>query len=294
MWKFALSCLSDYRIGGNPEPSPLSHHFPRPLAAAATLGAILAVVPSAPASAASWEIAPHRAVYSLDLAVARGGATVSDVGGRMAFQWGESCDGWTIEQTYDMTLYYQQGGAVTLESRYASWESKDGLRFTFTNRNSTNGVVDEETRGEATLPAPGEAGEAVLRLPEEVVYALPAGTMFPTAHTLRLLDMATGDSGDRFFVTYLFDGTEADETLELSSVIGPRVEPADTGDPLLDRPSWRIDMAYFLAASRGPLPDYEIGVQLLDNGVVTEILIDYGDFSVRADLEEIEPIEGGC
>lgn len=269
----------------------MSDHFSRTSAVAA---AILAMIVSVPASAASWEIAPHRAVYSLDLAIARGGATVSDVDGRMEFQWGESCDGWTVEQTYDMTLYYQQGGAVMLESRYASWESKDGLRFTFTNRNSTNGIVDEETRGEATLSAPGEAGEAILRLPEEVVYSLPAGTMFPTDHTLRLLDMATGDPGDRFFVTYLFDGTEADETLELSSMIGPRVAAADTGDPLLDRPSWQVDMAYFLAASQGPLPDYEIGVQLLDNGVVTEILIDYGDFSVLANLEEIEPIESGC
>ena len=61
-------------------------------------GAALAAFVTLPAAAA--EIAPHRALYTMELATAKSDSGVAAANGTMAYQWGETCDGWTIEQRY--------------------------------------------------------------------------------------------------------------------------------------------------------------------------------------------------
>ncbi|MNC91316.1 hypothetical protein D3C83_75540 [compost metagenome] len=95
----------------------------------------------------------------------------------------------------------------------------------------------------------------------------------------------------------MFDGSEIEDPAEVNAVIG-RMEPADPAEakanPLLGRPGWRVRLAFFPAEGQAPQPDYEIGLKLLDNGVSTDMIIDYGDFSVRARLRELEVLPGGC
>ena len=48
--------------------------------------------------------------------------------------------------------------------------------------------------------------------------------------------------------------------------------------------------AFFPADASVERPDYELGMRLLDNGVSQDMLIDYGDYSIRAKLDDIEPL----
>ena len=42
-------------------------------------------------------------------------------------------------------------------------------------------------------------------------------------------------------------------------------------------------------------PDYELGMLLLDNGVSRDMVIDYGEYSIRAKLDDIEALpKPGC
>ena len=53
----------------------------------------------APAGAA--DIDPHRALYSLTLgSSAKSGSGVLGASGAMYYEWGETCDGWTVEQRF--------------------------------------------------------------------------------------------------------------------------------------------------------------------------------------------------
>ena len=145
---------------------------------------VLAATPSD-----AWEIAPHRAIYELDLASARMGSQVSDVGGQMLFIWEDSCDGWTVEQRYRTNYVFAEGGEVEQRMTYATWESKDGRDFNFSVRNVTGDMADDEVRGIAHIATDG-SGTVEFRLPADREERLPSGTLFPTAHTLRLLDEA--------------------------------------------------------------------------------------------------------
>src|SRR6267142_213510 len=117
-----------------------------------------------PAAAAAFlsvaEIAPHHALYSMSLGATHGDAGVTGAGGTMAYQWGESCDGWTVEQRYRLKMGYAESPDVSISSNFVTWEAKDGLRYRFNQKETRNGTENEEIRGTAKLDGSGQGGAA--------------------------------------------------------------------------------------------------------------------------------------
>src|SRR6185437_4908768 len=183
------------------------------------------------------DIAPHRALYTMALASARSDSGVASARGTMVYQWGETCDGWTVEQRYRLTMSYTESADVEILSNFVTWEAKDGLRYRFNQRETRNGKVDQEIHGEATLEGPGRGGVAAFDKPKPETLKLPPGTLFPSAHTIQLIEH--GKAGDNFVTRLLFDGATEETAVLVSAVIGPKVEPDPASakiSPLLVRP----------------------------------------------------------
>ncbi len=254
--------------------------------------AVFAVALFAPAlGAGAAEIAPHRALYAMTLGATKNDSGVVGASGTMAYQWGEACDGWTIEQRYRLKMRYAESADVDIESNFVTWESKDGLHYRFNQKETRNGEVDEEIRGEATLDGPGKGGTAEFVKPEPKTLKLAPGVLFPSAHTILLIDKAK--AGEDFISRQIFDGATADNAVQVSAVIGPRLDPdpeAAKLSPLLQQPGRRVRLAFFPADQSLEKPDYELGMRLLDNGVSQDMIIDYGDYSIRAKLDDIEAL----
>lgn len=259
--------------------------------------------------AGATEISPHRALYSLSLESSKAGSGVVDASGAMIYEWGETCDAWTVQQRFRLRLVYEDADPVELSSTMVSWESKDGLRYRFNERRLRNGEPDEEVRGEARLDGPGKGGKADFTKPDATTLTLAPKVLFPTAHTLLLIDRAA--AGDNFLSRDVFDGATEDNASQISAVIGPRVDPGTSADkapagsgapkdadnrdkglksPLIERPSWRVRLAFFPADAKSDEPDYELGMRLFDNGVSGDMSLDYSDYVIRAKLDEIEPL----
>jgi EipB-like len=237
------------------------------------------------------DIAPHRALYSLELGAAKQGSGVVSASGSMAFEWGEACDGWTVEQRYRLAIRHEDGPNSDVVSNFVTWEAKDGLRYRFNLRKLKNGEIDEEVRGEATLEGPGKGGKVAFVKPEPASLDLAPGVIFPTAHTELLIERAA--AGDQFVARHVFDGASKENAAEVTAVIGATqakgaAEPL--GGALLQRPSWRMRLAFFPPNAAADKPDYELGMRLFDNGVSRDMVLDYGDFAVKAKLEKLEPL----
>jgi hypothetical protein len=262
--------------------------------AAIALGILVAGVVSGPSGAA--EIMPHRALYTMTLGRAGGNAGVIAAAGTMAYQWGESCDGWTVEQRYRLKMDYADSPDVNIASNFVTWEAKDGLHYRFNQKETRNGKADEEIRGVAKLDGPGKGGDADFETPAGKSFKLPAEMMFPSAHTMFLIDQAK--TGATFISKHIFDGATVENAVLVSAVIGPRIAPdpaAAKQSPLLNRPGWRVRLAFFPADPKEEKPDYELGMLLLDNGVSKDMVIDYGEYAIHAKLDDIEPMpKPGC
>ena len=247
-------------------------------------------------SAGAAEIMPHRALYTMSLGRASGDAGVTEAHGTMVYQWGESCDGWTVEQRYRLKMGYAESPDINIASNFVTWEAKDGLRYRFSQKETRNGTEDDEISGKARLDGPGKGGTADFEKPESKSFKLPPGMMFPSAHTIFLIDKAR--AGEIFIPKHIFDGATVENAVLVSAVIGPKVAPdaaAIKQSPLLNRPGWRVRLAFFPADPKVEKPDYELGMLLLDNGVSRDMVIDYGDYSIRAKLDDIEAMpKAGC
>jgi hypothetical protein len=247
-------------------------------------------------SAGAADIMPHRALYTMSLSKAGGDAGVTGASGTMAYQWGESCDGWTVEQRYRLKMGYAESADVGIASNFVTWEAKDGLRYRFNQKETRDGTENEEIRGAARLDGAEKGGTADFEKPPGKNFKLPPGALFPSAHTIFLIDKAR--AGENFISRYIFDGATVEGAVLVSAVIGPKVEPdaeAAKESPLLNRPGWRIRLAFFPADPKAEKPDYELGMLLLDNGVSRDMVIDYGEYAIRAKLDDIEALpKPGC
>lgn len=260
-----------------------------PLAAALIATGALHAPPAA--AAASIELVPHRAIYSMKLAGSRSGSAMADARGAMYVEWAESCDGWTVTQRVRLTLVTAEGDNSETDSNYSSWESKDGRDFRFTVRNLLDGKLSEELRGEASLGANAGPGEARFATPAGTRFDLPKASVFPTEHTVQLIEAAR--AGGKHLSRVIFDGASLDGPLEVNAVIGGKAEgavAADGAGKLTAGPSWRMRMAFFPLSSQAATPEYEVGVRLFDNGVADAFLLDYGGYSVAANLEKLEAL----
>jgi hypothetical protein len=256
---------------------------------AAGLVLVAAIAGGPAALAGEVVVLPHRAAY--DLRLAPGGARdFADVAGELAFEWADSCDGWSVTQRSRMIFEYRTGQVLELGWSLTSWEAKDGRSYRFQLRNYENGEVVEEFRGEAALDETG-AGFADYSKPERLQLELPAGTMLPTVHSLALI--AAARAGNDSMWAMLFDGTSEQNVYEVNALILPRsadLPPPDSIDPALleGLAAWRVDLAFYDHGSQESEPTHEQTVWLWENGIVDRMTLDYGDFEILGTLNRFE------
>ncbi len=234
-------------------------------------------------------VAPHHAAYSLQLKNTSTGSKVLAVDGGISYEWADTCDGWAVEQRYLMRVLRVEGPEVVIATSFVTWESKDGQRYRFHVKRLRDGQR-EVIGGEASLNANG-TGIVHFSAPEEKTLPLPDGTLFPTAHTLLLLQEAAKNT--RFDRRTVFDGTEASGATPVFATILPRHEAAKgvkVAPPLGPNPVWPIFLSFYGSEGMEELPQFEMSMTLQDNGIVTGLQFDYGDFSVEGRLDFVEPL----
>ncbi|MCR6630784.1 MAG: cell envelope integrity EipB family protein [Magnetospirillum sp.] len=252
------------------------------LGASAGLGATAAAGPA--------DLAPHRAIYAMGLSTIKPGAGIAAASGTMSYEFDDSCDGWVVENRIAITYAYTEGGQVLSTTDFITWESKDGLHYKFRMRNTRDGQVTEDVEGAADLKGKGQGGVARFTRPEPISIPLPKGTLFPTEHTLRLLD--TARSGGRSFWRVVFDGSGTEGPYEVNALIGsPSQSFAAAGaSPLLASQAWPMRLAFFPVSSPDPLPNFEMALTYHPNGVSQQIVQSFKNFSLTGNLQSVEPL----
>ncbi|WP_147165073.1 cell envelope integrity EipB family protein [Pararhodospirillum oryzae] len=235
-------------------------------------------------------LVPHEAQYALSLARTRPGGVVG-ARGQMNYKLESTCSGWTMETRTTLTLSYAEGADVDTVWEFVAFEARDGSNYSFFIRNTHNGAVDDVLEGGATLTGSPATGTARFKRPSIDPVPLPAGTLFPNAHTLAILEAAR--KGQHFVSRTLFDGGSKEGPTLVTAVIGrPMAAPprAAGQDPLLRTPSWRMAIAFFppevdgAAPEDNAIPTYEVDVRYHDNGIAQDMVQDFGSFSLASKL----------
>jgi hypothetical protein len=223
---------------------------------------------------------PHRAAYHLSLSGHDRGSSVAAAYGALVNELQESCEGWISTQRLAFTGTDGEGGEFAFDVRTTSVESLDGRHMRFDVRTFEGETLTEQYRGRARAEPGNGPGSVTFSQPRGDQIELPAGTIFPTTHLLKVI--AAAQDGQGLFIATVFDGAGEDGLNEVSAFLG-KAGKDDNGHTW-----WPVDLAYYPADAEDMVPDFELSLELADNGVIRSIVLDYGDFALAGELDSLE------
>ncbi len=240
-------------------------------------------------------LVPHKALYSIDLIATHNGSQITNIGGQMLYETRQDCDAWLTDHHFDLFYEYAESPGMRISSDFSTYESGDGKSLNFTSRRSRDGEMYQEIRGAAETGM--KTAHATYTMPDGLKHKLAQDTVFPTTHTMELIRHA--EKGAKFYNANVFDGSDEEGPIEINSFIGKQVEPKAKPEKdkagkidttLTNNKAWNVRMAVFPSADQGEESDYEMSMVFHENGVISDMVIDYDDFSVRQKLVALEKL----
>lgn len=260
------------------------------------IGASLSSQAQALAAKEPNKLAPHRAIYKMTLESAHSASGITGIDGRMVFEFtGSACDGYSLNMRMVTHMTDSQGQTNLTDLRSSTWEQGDGQKFRFQSAQYLNEKLGDVTMGRAVRERPSEAVNVKLSQPVHAELNLTGQVLFPTQHSLALIEEAR--AGAVLFQARIYDGSEKgrkvyDTTAFIGKLVPPggeaELEPAAKDKGLGELASWPVSIGYFELKGGDLTPSYQIDFRIYENGVSRELLIDYGDFSIHGSLTALE------
>jgi EipB-like len=250
--------------------------------------------------AASVDLAPHRAIYDMTLHEAVSGSNVSDVRGRLVFDFeGSTCAGFSLKSRLVTEIVDRDGNTMVTDLRSSTWETANGDKFRFENSQYVDQRLSEQVTGQAARRKKAGAIDITLDKPQHRRLKLEGKALFPTQHSIAILEAAK--AGYSVLQADVYDGSEqGKKLLQTTTFIGKPSVTAAAGLParianakeLSGMQSWPVSISYYDVVDNPRqdtgVPAYELSFRLFANGVSQDLLINYGGFSISGDLSGIE------
>jgi len=249
------------------------------------------------AAAPNVSLAPHRAIYDMELGDAQESSGISALSGRMVYEFsGNACEGYSVSFRFVTRFVDQAGGAQVTDLRTSSFEQADSSSYQFLSKTFVDQNLIEATKGVAE--SKGGAIAIELTEPDEKLLDIDGNIYFPTQHMAAVLRRAK--AGNTVFIADVFDGADTgDKVYSTTTFIGPQKTggPIDPGEDAAAVARigigsyWPVTISYFDAAqSNGgeETPVYALNFLLYENGISRRLVLDYGDFKIAGTLTDLE------
>ncbi|MBS3647498.1 cell envelope integrity EipB family protein [Pseudaminobacter sp. 19-2017] len=233
----------------------------------------------------------HRAVYDLALDKASDRSGITGLRGRMVYEFnGSPCEGYTVNFRFVTQIDTGESSRMN-DQQTTTFEDGEGKTFSFVTKSYTDQALEKELKGTATREP--DKVKVEIEKPEKNSLELRP-SRFPTEHLRELIDKA--NKGQSFYETDIFDGSEnADKVMMTTVVVGKKssASPSDPELPALHELAtdkyWPVDIAYFDDSNEGgeEVPEYRIAFKLHENGLTRDLVMDYGDFSMKGKLVDL-------
>lgn len=245
----------------------------------------------------------HKALYEVNILSSTSNAQVINLQGKMLYEWQSSCDAWISNHHFNLLYEYADSSPMRITSDFSTYENFDGETLDFTSQRKRDGELFEEMRGQVSFNEDGQkGGTAVYTVPDGLVYDLPPGTLLPMGHTLSVLKAI--HKKQRFYTATVFDGSDGEGPVEINAFIGKAVSKDDVeksvhfnaniDKSLLDSKAWKVRLAFFPLNKAKSVADYEMSMIFHENGVISDMVVEYENFSVSQKLVALEKLQPKC
>ena len=253
---------------------------------------------SQPADGMGVILQPHRIAYEVTLDPKRSGNSFASARGLMVLEFtGNACEGYVTNFRQVTELADSDGNARNLDFKVNLWEDGAGKLFRFALHHTMNGKVTRDADGEARKAADGSLGVTMKR-PRGKGGDFDGNVVFPSAMTRTLIEAAI--RGDRTHSVRMFDGSEGGEKVyDTSAAIGApmeadrnaRIEAAVSAGIDASVKRWPVSVSYFEDGPGDRTPAYTMRSVTFANGVMSDIVFQFPEFSLAARAVKYEPLK---
>ncbi len=181
------------------------------------------------------------------------------------------------------------------DTRNMTWEDGAAKSFRFDAERRVNNAVTESGQGRAER-ADGDVLAVEINRPERKKSDVSGPVYFPTQQLGAILEAAK--TGQSIFESRVFDGSDgSDKIYETTAVIGAEINDQGKGlDETLQGKGfetvrrWPITISYFDAGVGERQPLSVINYDLMENGVMNRMRIDFGEFVLSGRPTKFEPL----
>ena len=251
----------------------------------------LVLAGSARAAPEKITMAAHRAVYDMKLLRSQNGGPDS-AKGRIVIEFaGSACEGYTqtIRQVFEIAS--AEGESERIDFRSTTFEAGDANRFNFMRDNRKASEKPEKTEG--FVEKRNKNTLLTLTKPKRKPTDLPETTLFPTEHMISLIKAA--QAGQNRFAAPLFDGTDDENRVfDTVAVIGSAKTEAEANPAtaaLSGMPRWPMSLSFFEREKGDGLPAQTMRFQAYANGVISTMVIDFGEFALGGELTSLDMLK---
>jgi hypothetical protein len=259
----------------------------------------LAVVLSFSAAEAA-KLAPHRAFYTLEAARVDDGSGFSQINGKLAYEiTGSDCEGYAVSYRIANRYVQSEGQSQVTDTQLTSYESGDGLELDLRQKQFTNAALENENTIKVRKPKQGAAGAGEMTGGTgEKKFETDAKAVFPTEFQKYLVDAAM--RGESRYDTLVYEGSDNEKAMRAISFIGAK----KSADMLKDAASnesvkgfgkmsfWPVTVSYYAIDAKGDEPPfYQATFNMLENGISTDLLLDYGPYALAGRLSKLEVLK---
>ena len=234
-------------------------------------------------------VVAHRAFYEMTIGEMDKNSSVLSVSGRSAYSVERDCDGWRSVEDYVIEFGGTGGNVQRILSHFESWEADSGDKYSFDIEEKSTFEGDKQFGGFAQMTENG--GDAFFNNVPSDTIVLPSDTYFPMQHVEEIIESA--NAGTNIIAASVFTGAEPEDALMTTNTVigGWRTSEAPKYfGGFADEGFWPVHVAYFKPLATASEPSYEINFSLQPNGVVRDYEIDYGEFSIKANLLNVEDV----
>jgi len=256
----------------------------------------LVIADSVSTGAEETRLPGHRAVYELSLGEKQAGTAILGAEGRYVFDLEDICEGYTLNERLVVRLA-RDGDMILTDYRLSAYETEDGDLYRFSTETEFNGTTGQSASGNLSV----EDESAEVEYDDNDDISFDEEVLPPLAHIRAIIEAARAGE-DRYAAT-VFDGDIEKPVFYAVTRIAaapddPSKDQIDGAEYLDNRDRWRIDSVYFPPSGdedvESSVPEFRFTATLYDNGVVTDLVLDYLDFSLNAKLAELKVHETDC
>jgi len=243
-------------------------------------------------------LVPHRAIYDLTLGQSHGQRAIESVRGRILYDFsGSPCDGYALQFRQVSELDNGEGKVSLSDLRAVTWEDANAKNFRFNSENFVNQEIVDSVDGRAERGADRLAVK--LSKPKQETFNLDRDMVFPTEHIRRTIEAAR--AGQTILEFPVYDGSETGQKVyNTMTIIGREIPPGEKTPTdaaagkaeLKGLRRWPVTISYFdkkgSEATGEQTPAYSIAFELYENGISRALTLDYGDFTVKGEMTQLD------